>query len=294
MTRRQIDFVIIGAGKAGTTSLFEYLRRHPKVYMPVAKELCFFSDEEKWNKGADWYLGWFDDADPEATVGEASPQYMLDDETPARMASLFPDVRIIATLRNPIDRAYSHYRHSRRLGLTTESFDDCARNIDGVTGFRQLLRYGEYGRILGAYLDHFPRSNVEVVRFEDLKSDAVGVVNEVSAWLGLPPMAEQAPTERAFNAGAPVRFPRLGNLAEGAIRWAYARPWIRRTSERVFGRGRMTAVVWWFRNELNVARGVRDAGPSAEARAHIAEFYARDVAMLEERLGMAFAWPDFA
>lgn len=112
----KVDFLVIGAQKSGTTSLFHYLRAHPRIHIPFVKEIGFFSNERKFRKGVQWYLKHFSDAEPHQIVGEVSPQYMAHPAAPGRIHSLFPDTRLIAVLRNPIDRAHSAYRMAVRRG----------------------------------------------------------------------------------------------------------------------------------------------------------------------------------
>lgn len=112
----EVDFIVIGAQKAGTTSLFHYLRAHPRIHIPLVKEIGFFSSERKFRKGVAWYLKQFADVHPQQIVGDVSPQYMAHPAAPARIHGLFPDTRLIAILRNPVDRAHSGYRMAVRRG----------------------------------------------------------------------------------------------------------------------------------------------------------------------------------
>jgi hypothetical protein len=129
--------MIIGAGSSGTSSLYQYLRQHPNVYMPPKKELHFFVHDEpgtwptkkdgsldRFNPVTTWedYLGWFAKAQPGMAVGEASPMYMYFEHAAARIKDRLPDVKLIAILRNPADRAFSGYIHTVRDGLEPLDF----------------------------------------------------------------------------------------------------------------------------------------------------------------------------
>jgi hypothetical protein len=116
------DFLIIGAQKAGTTALYTYLRRHPSITGPAWKEVSFF--DRQYTRGAAWYRGNFPLRSSGRTVGEASPSYLFHPLAPQRVAALLPDVKLIAILRDPVDRAYSHYRHEVALGREQLSFED--------------------------------------------------------------------------------------------------------------------------------------------------------------------------
>src|SRR4051794_34967159 len=108
------NFLIIGAAKAGTTSLYHYLRQHPDVYMSTIKEPNYFCFEEQLPEYAPVrtlaeYESLFDGASSQPAVGEASTQYLNSAAAPRRIANILPNVRLIVSLRNPADRAYSSY-----------------------------------------------------------------------------------------------------------------------------------------------------------------------------------------
>jgi hypothetical protein len=120
------DFVIIGAHKCGTTSLYHSLTRHPHVEGAATKELEFFN--RHFDKGIEWYRRcfprprWKDGR--RSITGEATPYYLFHPHAAKRMAEVVPRARMIVLLRNPVDRAYSHYHHRTRLGRETRSFEE--------------------------------------------------------------------------------------------------------------------------------------------------------------------------
>jgi hypothetical protein len=134
------DFVIIGAHKGGTTSLYHLLTQHPHVERAPVKEVHFFDRPERFEKGIEWYRRCFPPPrwkEGRRTItGEATPYYLFDPHAAERMAEVIPQARLIALLRNPVDRAYSHYYMQRRLGRETGSFEEAveaerARLADG-------------------------------------------------------------------------------------------------------------------------------------------------------------------
>ena len=140
------NFVVIGAMRSGSTSLYKYLQAHPDVYMP-RKEIHFF--DRKWDRGLSWYLTRFEGHSGQTAVGEATPTYLAEPEALDRMASTIPDARLLAVLRDPVDRAYSHYwmEHARaRDPRTFEEaiVDELARcpgtSSIGLLGARSLCR----------------------------------------------------------------------------------------------------------------------------------------------------------
>ncbi len=122
-------FFIIGAQKGGTTALFEYLRHHPEVYMPPEKEAEFFTGSESDRGGLGRVSSEkFLTSPHEARIaGTASPQYMCDPAVPVRMAARVPDARLIAVLRDPVERAVSHYKMAYRRGDERRSFVQAVR-----------------------------------------------------------------------------------------------------------------------------------------------------------------------
>jgi hypothetical protein len=120
------DFVIIGAQKGGTTFLYDLLGQHPHVLPAMRKEIHYF--DRYFDKGTDWYLSrfptptWRDGR--RSITGEATPYYLFHPHTARRMAQAFPQVRLIALLRDPVDRAHSSYRHQARQGRETLEFEE--------------------------------------------------------------------------------------------------------------------------------------------------------------------------
>lgn len=133
--RRLPDFVVIGANGSGTTSFYWNLARHPAILPTATKEVHFF--DRHWQDGLDWYRAHF----PLAAgtrgkmTGEATPSYLFRPEIPERLAATVPDAKLIALLRNPVDRAYGHYHKRFRKGSVTLPFEAVAR--------AELARLGE-------------------------------------------------------------------------------------------------------------------------------------------------------
>ncbi|EED31676.1 sulfotransferase [gamma proteobacterium NOR5-3] len=201
---KTLDFIIIGAQKCATTTLFELLRQHPGIAMPIEKELPFFTNEdcgpEAWSAFADQYYGGADGK----LWGKASPQYMADEDIPRRMAARMPDTKLIAVLRDPIDRSRSHFRMALRRNTEARSFDEAmidrlsaealhsARKGAAPThthGYESesdfYLVWSEYGRILESYRQHFAQKQMLVLYTNELEADPQGVLERVLAFLDL-------------------------------------------------------------------------------------------------------------
>jgi hypothetical protein len=117
------DFLICGAQKAGTTALTFYLRNHPGIFIPWKKELHFFDADFNFNKGLDFYTRQFAGASQAQVTGEGTPIYMYLNKIPGRIAPALPGIKLIFILRNPVDRAWSHYWDSVKRGKEEMSFE---------------------------------------------------------------------------------------------------------------------------------------------------------------------------
>src|SRR3954447_11809385 len=193
-----LDFVVIGAFKCGTTSLFEYLRRHPEIYMPPGKEIPYFGrDAQRVWSGWQVYLDdVFAGAPPHTLRGTATPQYMSGAEldVPRRLRAAAPDAKLVAILRDPVERARSHHRMEVMLGRETRCFDRAIAELLAPRSLEAARRrptrpscyvvYGEYGRILGGFLDAFPRQQLLVLFTEELERSPQAVMRRTLEFLG--------------------------------------------------------------------------------------------------------------
>lgn len=181
--------IIVGAGKAGSTSLHNYLAAHPDIAGSVPKEVMYFT--ANYDKGPQWYLERFPGAEAAAIAFESTPQYSFRDEfpeVPARICAYNRDMRILYIVREPIARIVSHFNHWTRSkpGL----YRDLNLSLSKPGHRRFFVERTRYFYQISAYLEHFPRAQVEVVFLEDLQRDFVPALNRVFAFLGVAPLAE--------------------------------------------------------------------------------------------------------
>lgn len=198
------NFLIIGSAKAGTTSLYYYLKQHPDVYMSSVKEPRFFALENEAltfqnpDRGInetsvttlDVYTKLFGDVDHEKAIGEASPLYLYSPKAVERVRHYIPDAKLIAILRNPVDRAYSCYTHLIREGFETLSFRDALKEEEKriQQNWAHLWHYqtaGYYYEQLKRYFDAFDRNQIKVHLYEDFNSDSVSIVQDTCRFLGI-------------------------------------------------------------------------------------------------------------
>jgi hypothetical protein len=185
MDRILPTFLIVGAAKSGTSSLWHYLKAHPEVFVPEPKEVNFFNDVGVFSRGVDWYASLFAPGAGKKAIGEASPSYLYSEESPARMAEIVPRARLIAILRNPIDRAHSHYLHARYYGLERRSFREAVADEVAGQGWPFYLGFGRYHPQLVKLSRFFPREQLLVLLLDDLIADPVGTFKTLCGHLGI-------------------------------------------------------------------------------------------------------------
>ncbi len=161
------DFYIIGAMKCATSTLQRQLALQKGVFMSEPKEPNFFSDDDVYARGLDWYGALFADADGATRIGEASTHYAkwpTWPDAPVRLKAATPDAKFIYMIRHPIDRLISHYLHEWTMRKITIPIDEA------VTRFPELFQYSLYHKQLSRWLAHFPADRFALVTQEGLKA----------------------------------------------------------------------------------------------------------------------------
>ncbi len=193
-------FLIVGAQKAGTTSLWSYLKQHPDILMPDEKELCFFSVEKNYKKGKDWYEHFFRKWNGEKEVGEADPSSMHDKEVPERIANLMPNVKLIFMLRNPIKRAYSEYCmdiRNDRINISMQEIftkeiqempKDYLCSSKNKDSLPSLIRKGIYWKQIENFLKYFSPAQMHFVLLENLHENPQKETEDILAFLKVKPI----------------------------------------------------------------------------------------------------------
>lgn len=176
------DFLIIGAAKSGTTSLWFYLQRHPELFFASPKELEFFAYQDRFDKGPEWYKAFFAGAEDHQLCGEASTAYARwphIDGVPERIARTAPGVKLIYLMRHPIERTYAQYRHRMRLPVPRMTFDEA------IKADPEFVDTSLYMQQINRYLAHHPREQLLCLLSEDLKADPAAVLDRVQSFLGI-------------------------------------------------------------------------------------------------------------
>lgn len=286
------NFFVLGAAKAGTTTLHAYLTRHPEIYLSSVKEPQFFCHEELYRRGVPYYLEtFFQGSDRFAVRGEATPHYLYYEKVARRLASDLPreNLRFVVMLRDPVARAYSLYWNMVAEGVETLSFEDALRAESQRKGDPALERRcavsvqyvdsGLYAKQVHAYLKYFDRRQFLYVVFEEFTADPLAVLNEICTFLDVSPYVS-LPAITKTNAAGFSRSQVLQSFLRGSSRLK-------------------KAIGWWFpqhlkyrivENLLVVNRRRTRYPPIATATAvSLRACFAADVAELERLTGKSFA-----
>jgi hypothetical protein len=200
------DYIIIGTQRGGSTSLYNYIRQHPQannLWKP-RREIHFFDYPHNWAKGVKWYRQLF--RGQKGLTGEKSPTYLDHPLVPARIARICPDAKLIAILRNPVDRAHSDYWKIRAINLEPlKTFKEAieaeperlaSEDLPGLWDkdyfkshhcSRGYLRRGEYATHLARWFEHFPREQLLIIKSEELFLWSMRIMRAAYNFLNLPP-----------------------------------------------------------------------------------------------------------
>ena len=298
MSGRMPDFLVIGAGNAGTTSLYHYLDGHPDVFMSPVKEPKFFAlggavpdyrgPGDRWvftqtdaNRAVtdlDDYVSLFEDAGDAKAVGEASPAYLCAPLAPDAVKRHIPEARLVAVLRDPSERAYSAYMHQVRDGRETLSFpaaldaEEERVRANWAPGWR-YTNEGFYRKGLTRYLELFGRERLRLYLYEDLSADPRALMRDVFGFLGVDDTFVPNTDQRHNLSGVPksrlvTSFLKRPNRAREAIKPLLPKRVRRGLSERL------------QRANLRSAPGMRP-----EERERLVALYRDEVLWLQDLLG---------
>lgn len=285
--------MVIGAQKCGTSALHYYLDLHPEVSMSTPKELSFFldqgdfepgpyvADDEKslvtgtrnWSRGVDWYAGHFDGGARirgESTPGYTSPWFP---GVARRMAETVPDARLAYIVRDPVERAVSHYIHNRESGREWRSLEDALARTDNV-----YVGRSSYATALRPFLERYPRDRVLVLRQEDLLHDRRETMRRVFAWAGVKDFWDARMERERQPSG---RKGRRHRLLDRVRRSRASAPFYRLPQD-----------VKWVVERISYAKGSAERPDLApELRERVIERLEPEVAEFEQLTGLSF--PDW-
>jgi hypothetical protein len=282
------NFLIVGAPRAGTTSLYYWLTQHPSVFMSSIKEPHYYAVVDGDSEHKAWceaefvrsragYEALFDGSDGFAAVGEASTTYLQSEGAPQRIAEALGQsrVRLIAVLRNPAERAFSHYLdHLSNRSETIGRFRDALRESPQRASAEKRIDWdylapGFYARHIERYLRWFPRESIKIVLFEDLSTEPAVALKEICGHLGIDP---------AFEFDTSVRHNSSRLIAGGAVPVLAGRKFtaIRKLIPPAIRTGLIEGVKSVVMQKPKM---------SAADRARLIELYRPDIQLLEKMLG---------
>lgn len=221
----KIDFIGIGAPRSGTTWLSKCLEEHPDIFFPSQKtqksrkELFFFNIDKVWidnpigrlsyyNRGINWYLKQFPPPKRGCVRGEFSVSYMADPLAYKRIKKYFPDIKILAILRNPTDMIYSlhwHFYHGAIINIPK----DFAKTLERTL----FIEKGFYFKHLKKFYETFPKENIHVILLDDVKKDPLNVVQGVYKFLGVNPDFKPPSLNKRINTAFQVKHSSIKDLS---------------------------------------------------------------------------------
>lgn len=271
-------FIVVGALKAGTTSLWQYLRLHPDVFMSDIKEPNFFLGYEEWHRGVEWYESLFAGAGDAKAVGEASAQYTYFPHVagvPERIKAVVPDVRLVYVVRSPVERMISLYGHFLMAGWESRPID---------LALLQDSRYSDSSRYalqLEQYRRHFPESQILLLTSEELRQSPEDAMRKVCEFLDIDARWRPPNLDVSYNTSEDQRVPTA---------------WWRKTAELVIRTHSQRLVPDWIlqhnRNRF-VSRALRPSELviTEDTRRRLEDVLRPDVERLRTWMGPGFgAW----
>lgn len=277
------NFLVIGAEKAGTSWFYERLRPHPEIFLPGVKELHYFNsrtsnlelNDHYTALGPEWYARHFRGAEGRKAIGEVTPMYVCDADAPARIRETLGTTRLICCLRNPVDRAYSHFWMARRKQHVEAEFADLARTRD-----ERFIQRGLYGAQLERVVRALPESPLLVLVFEEVFADPTAALAQVCDFLGVGPLPDPQASvaERVHEAGE-FRSAAFYGTTTRVARWMRRSPVLSAALDALKGTGIVSAVKAANRRAASYPK------LAESVRRELLDWYAPDIAKLEAMLG---------
>ena len=286
----QPDFIIIGAQKCGTTSLFEFLNASPNIYMPEHKETQFFNRSELYEQGIGSYEKFFSDAKSNQLLGEASPQYLSSQSAARRISEHCSDTRLIAILRDPVERAISHYHMTNRRGRTDLSLTDALlARLESPVGDslepnmdNDFLLIGEFGRQLSWYERFAENNQLHTIFLDEMRSEPGLQLTKLSEFLEL----DDGSIPRNFphtHRGGTNRFKRLDRFLRN-------NKGIRSVARFLLSPEKRKAMSFMYDTKLSVRVSHELESIDANLESRLRHYFKNDKEKLESLIGRKVPW----
>ena len=243
------SFFLAGYQKTATTWLYHCFKEHPDVFVPGKHSINYF--DIHYQRGESWYQSFFADAERQSQVGDVTPTYMRFHASRTRMAELNPDAKVLVTLRNPIDRAFSHYWHEKKKRKIGYRFEECLSNNADI--FDDWLASGFYHSHLTHLLTLIPREQMLILFYDDLIESPSDFLRQTLTFLDVEPQFKPAVLQQAVN-----------------------KAWFRPTYREMFAN---------FRSGRPLKESEYDRGVDPNFRKKLQELFAEQNCMLGELVG---------
>lgn len=267
MTDPPLDFILAGVGKSATTWVWSCLEDHPDVFVPETDSLNYF--DIHYHERQEWFSDKFSNRTDESVVGEASPSYLIDHRAPERIAEIFPDIELIFCIRNPVDRAFSHWWHGKSQKYWTYEFEE----IFEVYPPHQIwVTPGFYSYHLKKYDKYFDEDQMHIHLFDDLLEDDMEFIQDIYASIGadeeyLPNQVGEKVNEAALSGGDLI---------------TKTKGWVRENAPQPILHG--IEPIWEKTRTLVEDKDQYEEGMDPEIRQELEKVYVDDVRQLSERI----------
>jgi len=276
-------FICIGAQKAGTSTLHDIIKQHPEISLPKYKETHFFRDDEKFKKGINYYYDFYFDKLNTNIIGEIDPEYSFFDVCAERIKKSIKNVKIVFILRNPVDRAYSHYLMTKRRGLEDLSFHIALRKEKERTiTHHHKIHYSYVSR--GLYLnqierfeDVFGKQNIKIFLFEDLVFKTKRTVSDIINFIGLNP----------FEFDYDIKSNQASVIKSKILRdFIYKPNILKKGVGKLIPSKRIKDKIMFFLNKKNLKSSKKKELSNKEKNQIFKDYFVEDVNLLEKKLSL--------
>tara|TARA_B110000444_G_scaffold66327_1_gene62209 strand:- start:2068 stop:2937 length:870 start_codon:yes stop_codon:yes gene_type:complete len=284
------NFMCIGAAKSGTTSLYDILKQHSDVFVPSFKEPHFFDISAVYENGVSWYeKTYFSGVNKEKSIGDFTPTYLFDKYAPERIHnSLGNDMKFIIILRNPVDRAYSHYLHSKRDLHEFLSFEDAIKkNVNKVSNYLDYLRLSyidqsKYADMLQRYFALFSKDNFLILHFEeDFVAERELTMAKVFSFLNL--KEENINFDINSNKSSKARFIWIKRLMK-------KNGWWRQIIKNIIPSLKIRQIIKNKIHRLNVTKFTPNKLSKKERERMFSYYFSKDIKIVEGMLSRKMNW----
>jgi hypothetical protein len=262
------DFLFVGAAKCGSTWFFKALEAHPQVFVPPAKDIYYF--DQHYERGIASYESFFEEAGSARAIGEVSHNYLYSREALDRINGDLPDVKLIACIRDPIERAWSAYLFMRRNGTAEKDFRET------LEANKNIMERGRYAAFIARCFEQFGRDRVKVFLFDELQANPGDLTRALYAFIGVDDTFLHKDADKKVLPASKARFP---FLARGVKKGARV---VRKLGfPGLVGRVKGGRLSSWLYEPLEN----NDIRITEDDRSWLYDYFRDDVRALEETLG---------